>query len=100
MAALDRLPGSGEFAVSLEQREQAERHLVELAQHHDAKALTVLGRRLFEVVAPDLADAYEGTVLTDEEALAARRCDVRNARGRRRDLPWHGSGSRCCAASG
>ena len=73
VTALDRLPGSGEFAVSLEQREQAERHLVELAQHHDAKALAVLGRRLFEVVAPDLAEAYEGKVLADEEALASRR---------------------------
>jgi hypothetical protein len=71
--ALDRLPVTGEFAVSAEQRASAERHLVDLAEHHDAKALAVLGRRLFEVIAPDLAEAYEGQVLADQEAHAARR---------------------------
>jgi len=71
--ALDRLPTSGEFAVSAEQREQAEAHLVELAAHHDAKGLAVLGSRLFEVIVPDLAEAFEAKVLTDQEAAAARR---------------------------
>ena len=37
LAALDRLPTTGEFAVSTEQRGAAETHLVALAQHHDAK---------------------------------------------------------------
>jgi Domain of unknown function (DUF222) len=73
VTAVDRLPTSGEFAVSAEQREQAEAHLVKLAADYDAKALAVLGRRLFEVIAPDLADAYEGKVLADQEAAAARR---------------------------
>jgi hypothetical protein len=73
VTALDRLPTTGEFAVSPEQRDRAEQHLVSLAADHDAKALTVLGRRIFEVIAPDLADAYEGQVLADQEATAARR---------------------------
>ncbi|MET0837294.1 MAG: DUF222 domain-containing protein, partial [Marmoricola sp.] len=73
VTALDRLPVSGEFAVSTDQRAQAEQHLVDLAQHHDAKALAVLGRRLFEVIAPDLAEAFEGQVLADQEAAAAKR---------------------------
>ena len=33
----------------------------------------MLGRKLFEVIAPDLAEAYEGKVLADQEAQAARR---------------------------
>ena len=55
------------------QRQAAEAHLVALAADHDAKALAVLGRKLFEVIAPDLAEAYEGQVLADQEAAAARR---------------------------
>ena len=73
MAALDRLPVTGEFADSPEQRVHAEAHLVELADHHDAKTLAVLGRRIFEVVAPDLAETFEGRALEAEEAKAARR---------------------------
>ena len=44
-----------------------------MAADHDAKALAVLGRKLFEVIAPDLAEAYEGQVLADQEAAAARK---------------------------
>ena len=73
VAALDALPTSGEFAVSAEQRAQAEAHLVEEAATHDAVALTVLGRRIFEVIAPDAAEAYEGKLLAAEEAKAARK---------------------------
>ena len=73
ITALDRLPSSGEFAVDHDQRERAEQHLVSLAAEHDAKALAVLGRKLFEVIAPDLAEAYEGRVLADQEAAAARK---------------------------
>ena len=71
--ALDRLPSAGEFAVSQEQRVQAEEHLVGLAEVHDAKALQVLGRHLFEVIAPDLAETYDGKALEAEEAAALRR---------------------------
>src|SRR4249919_1516592 len=43
VAALDKLPTTGEFAVDTEQRGAAETHLVALADAHDAKALRVLG---------------------------------------------------------
>jgi len=95
--ALDRLPTSGEFAVDAAQREHAERHLVELAAHHDATTLAVLGRKLFEVIAPDLAEAYEGKALADQEAQAARRVtftmredDAGTAHGRFRIPALHG----------
>jgi Domain of unknown function (DUF222) len=51
---------------------KAERHLVAAAQEHDARTLTILGRRLLEVVAPDLADAHEADLLEKEEAKAAQ----------------------------
>src|SRR6476469_2334293 len=73
VAALDRLPRSGEFAVTTEQRAAAEAHLVGLAAHHDAKALRVLGRHLFEVIAPELAERFEGHQLGAEEARALQR---------------------------
>ena len=40
---------------------------------HDPKALQVLGRHLFEVIAPDLAETYDGKALEAEEAAALRR---------------------------
>ena len=73
VAALDKLPATGEFAVSTEQRKAAEEHLVALADHHDAKALRVLGGRIFEVIAPDLAEKFDGRALEAEEAQALRR---------------------------
>ena len=73
VAALERLPRTGEFAVSAEQRTHAEAHLVALAAHHDAKELRILGRRVFEVIAPDLAERFDGKILEAEEARAARR---------------------------
>ncbi len=53
-------------------REQCTKHLVALAEHHDAKALRVLGRRVLEVVDPDAADAHEGELLEREEREAAK----------------------------
>ena len=73
VAALDRLPTTGEFAVTTEQRLAAETHLVALAEHHDAKALRILGGRIFEVIAPDLAEKFDGKALEAEEARALRR---------------------------
>src|SRR6476661_745554 len=73
VAALERLPKSGEFAVGAEQRAAAEARLVGLAAHHDAKALRVLGRHLLEVIAPDLAERFEGKQLEAEEARALQR---------------------------
>ncbi|MFC6045918.1 DUF222 domain-containing protein [Nocardioides hankookensis] len=53
---------------------RAEQHLVEAAQEHDAKALKILGRRLLEVVAPEIADAHEAQLLERDEAEAATAC--------------------------
>ncbi len=71
--ALDRLPATGEYAVSTEQRAHAEQHLVSLAAVHDANALSVLGRHLFAVIAPDLAEHFDAKALEAEEAAALRR---------------------------
>jgi hypothetical protein len=73
VASLERLPRSGRFAVTTEQRAAAEAHLVRLARQYDATALGRLGRRLFEVIAPELAEQVDGRALQQEEALALRR---------------------------
>ena len=43
------------------------------AEHHDAKALRILGGRIFEVIAPDLAEKFDGKALEAEQARALRR---------------------------
>ncbi len=43
-----------------------------LAADYDAKTLRILGNRLLEVIAPELADAYESDRLEKEEAKAAQ----------------------------
>ena len=73
LTALDRLPRSGEFAVSIEQRAAAEEHLVGLAEHHDAQELKILGYRVLEVIAPEVAEQFEGRALEAEEARALRK---------------------------
>lgn len=64
--ALNELPGDLDTNLV----EEAERHLVAEARHHDARVLRLLGKRLLDVVAPDLADAYEAEQLAKEEADA------------------------------
>ena len=49
---------------------RAEVHLLEQAQVFDAPTLRRLGKRLFEVVCPEAADAAEGAKLEKEEARA------------------------------
>ncbi|WP_081790617.1 HNH endonuclease signature motif containing protein [Nocardioides sp. URHA0032] len=63
VTALDRLPG--DLDTTLVGR--AERHLVAAGREHTAPTLRVLGKRLMDVVAPDLADAYEARQLAREE---------------------------------
>ena len=53
---------------------QAEAFLLAQAAQLDAKALRVVGRRLLEVVAPDVADAHEAKLLDDEERAAQAAC--------------------------
>ena len=76
LTSLDRLPTSGEFAVTPEQRQQAEAHLVGLCATYDAAEITALGRKLYEVIAPEAAEAYEGKLLAAEEAKAARKTSL------------------------
>ena len=71
--ALDRLPTTGRFALTPDQEVAAEEHLVRLAAHHDAADLAILGRRVLEVVAPEVVESYEGRILEQQEALALRR---------------------------
>ena len=65
-AAVDDLPDQPDL------RERCEKHLVRLAEHHDAKDLKILGRRVLEVVDPDAADAHEAALLEKEEKDAAK----------------------------
>ena len=58
-------------------RRRAEEHLIGLARDYDARILRRLGRRVFEVIAPDEADRREGAALEREEALARRRTSLR-----------------------
>ena len=87
VAALARLPRTGEFAVTAEQRAAAEAHLVELAAEHDAKELRVLGRHVFEVIAPEVAERFEGQALESRGSPGAAAYDVDDVGGRRRHLP-------------
>lgn len=68
--AVDALPTD---LVDTETVGRAEAFLLREARHHDAKALRVLGRRLLEVVAPEVADAEEARRLEAEEAAARAR---------------------------
>ncbi len=56
--------------IDADLRVKAEAHLLEQAMDHDARALNRLGRHLFEVIAPDQADAHEAALLEREEAAA------------------------------
>ncbi|WP_395656510.1 DUF222 domain-containing protein [Nocardioides sp.] len=67
---VDQLPDT----VPTEQVAKAEAHLIGEARHHDAKALNRIGKHLFEVIAPDEADAREAALLAKEEAAAAKAC--------------------------
>ena len=49
---------------------RAEAHMLDLATEFDAPTLRKLGKRLFEVVCPEAADAAEGRKLAKEEAAA------------------------------
>jgi hypothetical protein len=60
-----------DLPVGIEAR--AEAHLLDLAEEFDATILRRLGRRLFEVVCPEAADAAEGEALRKEEERARRK---------------------------
>ena len=67
--ALEALPADLDAEIVTD----AETTLVELAADHDAKALRILGRRILDVVAPDVAEAHEAKLLDAEERRAEQR---------------------------
>jgi hypothetical protein len=75
--ALDMLPRDGEHGLHWDQVEQAEIHLVAQAATFDAKALEVLGAKIYEVIAPEHAEAREAAVLEAQDERAARKTSLK-----------------------
>ncbi|WP_432476670.1 DUF222 domain-containing protein [Nocardioides sp. GXQ0305] len=71
-AALDALP----VDVERELRLEAERHLVARAAEFGPRELRVLGGRILDVVAPEVAEEHERRALVREEQRARRRMRV------------------------
>ncbi|WP_165807178.1 HNH endonuclease signature motif containing protein [Nocardioides currus] len=55
---------------------RAVEHLLVLAKDHDARQLAILGRRILDLVAPEVGEAAEARALADEEAVAARKLSL------------------------
>jgi hypothetical protein len=99
--AVDAIPASVSTADGVTRiidpgvRAQARDHLLAVAAEHDAKALRRLGRRILDVVAPELGEAQEAETLAREEARADATADfamVDDGNGRchgRFTLPSH-----------
>ncbi len=66
--AVDALPDD----VDPQVRDQARVHLLDAAGHHDAKALRVLGKRVLDVVAPEVGEAQLAAQLEAEERAAEK----------------------------
>jgi hypothetical protein len=64
--AVDALPSSVEGDV----RVRAEAALLDLAAQHDARDLKQIGKRILDVVAPEVGECHEAAVLAAEEARA------------------------------
>lgn len=76
--AVDDLP----IEVEPEVRGAAERRLVQEARSFDPRLLRILGRRVVDVVAPEVADGLEARLLEREERRAAQRTHLfRRRRG-------------------
>jgi hypothetical protein len=69
IAAIDALPVD---LVDDALRAEAQATLIGYAGVHDAKALRILGKRILEVVAPEVGEAWEAKKLADEEAEAEK----------------------------
>lgn len=67
IVAVDRLPGD----IDPEIRAQARDRLLGAAAHFDAKALRIMGKRILDVVAPEVGEAQEARQLAEEEERAA-----------------------------
>ncbi len=64
--ALDDLPGDLPEGIPV----RAEIHLIELADLFTPRQLRILGRKILEVVAPEIAEAHEARLLEAEERRA------------------------------
>ncbi len=65
--AVDALPDRVDVAV----REEAESRLLAYARLHDARALRQIGKRILDVVAPEVGESAEADALAEEERRAA-----------------------------
>jgi len=65
--AVDALPAD---LVDAETVQLARTTLIESARDHDAKALKILGRRILDVIAPEVGEAHEARQLEAEERRA------------------------------
>lgn len=70
MQALDALPARVGLAV----RRRAEERLLAEALHFTPRELRVLGRRVLEVVAPEVAEDHERRALEAEERRLGTGC--------------------------
>jgi hypothetical protein len=70
--AVDALPAS----VDADTRWRAETTLLRLAADHDARDLKQVGKRILDVVAPQVGECHEAAVLAAEEARAAAAVDL------------------------
>ena len=68
--ALEELPTD---KVSAELLARAEAHLVAEAAHFGPRELRVLGRRILDILAPEIGEQHEAEQLAEEERRAERR---------------------------
>ncbi len=75
--ALEELPTD---KVSADLLSKAEAHLVAQAAHFGPRELRVLGRRILEVLAPEIYEQHEAEQLAEEERRARRRTSLVSTR--------------------
>lgn len=71
--AVDALPA----AVEADIRDRALRTLLSMALDHDARDLGQIGKRILDVVAPEVGESHEAAVLAAEEARADATVELR-----------------------
>ena len=75
--ALEELPTA---KVSADLLARAEAHLVAEAAHFGPRELRVLGRRILDIVAPEISEQHEAEQLAEEESRAERRTSLVSTR--------------------
>ena len=100
IAAVQALPEDIDPAIT----DDALARLIAWAADYDAKALRILGRRILDVVAPEVGEAHEARCWRSEEREAEAAAVFRMTRGRPRQSATGGSPSpptwpRSCASS-